>query len=126
MENQYTKKIIYLTDVANFIDTLNLIVVQECQHLKIWETAKGEIVIIYVESLEKARKNLEVNGTKWNEEELKMKFISLVISASEVEETNKIAVFYERACMEMNIVFLANMWQQTLMICRRLFICYNF
>ena len=96
MENQDTKKVISLTDVANVIDTLNLTIVQECQHLKIWQTAKGEIATMYIASLEKARKNLELNSSKWNEEELKMKFISLVINASEVEETNKIAVFYER------------------------------
>jgi hypothetical protein len=90
------KKTISLADVGNVIDTLNLTVVQNSIHLEEWQAAKGEIASMYVASLEKARKNLALNSNKWNEEELKMKFISIVMNASEVEENNKLAIFYER------------------------------
>jgi hypothetical protein len=95
METKELKKTISLTDVANVIDTLNLEVVQNCLHLREWEATEGKIEPMYEPSLEKARKNLELNSSKWNEEELKMKFISVVMNVSEVE-SSKLAVFYER------------------------------
>lgn len=95
METKELKKTISLTDVANVIDTLNLEVVQDSLQMQEWLAIEGKIEPMYEASLEKARKNLELNSGKWNEEELKMKFISVVMNASEVEN-NKLAVFYER------------------------------
>ncbi len=91
------RKTISLADVANVIDTLQLSVLQDGQYLRTWEQAAGgKIDSIQATALEKARISLELNRSKWNEEELKMKFISVIMDVAQVEIPNKIEVFYER------------------------------
>lgn len=90
------KKTLLLTDVANVLDGLNIIPVQNCQQLQDWEAATGQISPVYEGILERARQELFINRLKWNEEELKMKFISLVLQASELDVPNLIGTFYER------------------------------
>jgi hypothetical protein len=89
-------KTISLADVANVIDNLHIQVVNECKHLEMWLQATGSISPIYAEVLEEARQDLTKNLSKWNEEELKMNFVSPVFRASQLNEPNKIQVFYER------------------------------
>jgi hypothetical protein len=96
MTTKIPQKTISLTDIANVIDTLGLTRLNECHHLAQWMQSVGKISVAYQEILEVARKNLILNRSNWNEEELKMKFISPVIAASEIEVLNQIQVFYER------------------------------
>jgi hypothetical protein len=90
------KKTISLNDVANVIDAFNIQVIIHCKHLIEWENAVGSITPSYQEVLEEARQDLFINRNQWNEEELKMNFISLVLRASHVEIPHKIKIFYER------------------------------
>lgn len=89
-------KTIILTDVANVIDTLGLKVLYECKILEDWEQSTGKISEAYQEILEEARIDLFKNGNQWNEEELKMNFVSIVLRASNIEIPQKMKVFYER------------------------------
>lgn len=90
------KNTLSLSDVANVIDTFGIIRLQSCAELVRWTQMKGEVSQAYVELLERARQDLVINSSVWNEEELKMKFISPVIAASEPEVPRQIQVFYER------------------------------
>ncbi len=90
------KKTISLSDVANVIDNLDLLVRTECKYLTTWANTEGNVSEIYQVVLENARKNLLLNLSKWNEEELKMHFLSLVFLASELNIPEKMQVFYER------------------------------
>jgi hypothetical protein len=94
--SKIVKNTISLSDVANIIDTLNLVTVTECQFLAEWEAAKGEISVAHQEILEEVRLELLHNRNQWNEEELKMNFVSAVMRASKINVTNQIRVFYER------------------------------
>ena len=52
--------------------------------------------------LEKHRQRLDIEGDFWNEEELKMRFLSVIFEIVDFDDTDKIKLFYERALM--NIV----------------------
>lgn len=90
------KNTISLADVANVIDTLKINVVSDCKHLSDWQNAKGHLTPNHQELIEEARQDLAKNLSRWNEEELKMNFVSPVFRASQLNEPNKIQVFYER------------------------------
>jgi hypothetical protein len=47
--------------------------------------------------LEKQRQKLELEGDLWNEEELKMHFLSFVFVVADFEVYNKMKLFYERS-----------------------------
>lgn len=96
MKTEIEKKIISLADVGNVIDALNLWNKVDCLLLADWQKVEGTINLAYQNVLEIARQKLRLNRSKWNEEELKMKFISVVMEASEIEMPDKIQVFYER------------------------------
>lgn len=96
MAKRAIKNTISLTDVANVIDTLNILTVSECEHLAEWEAATGSMTAAHQEVLEEARQELVLNRNKWNEEELKMNFVSSVMKASKLNVQDKIKVFYER------------------------------
>ncbi len=59
-----------------------------------WLSAKGVIEPLYKPILDKVLLKLIDNGDSWNEEELKMKFISLIILFADFE--NPIQTYYDR------------------------------
>jgi hypothetical protein len=59
-------------------------------------SAKGVIEPKYLDTLEEDREALELRGEYWNEEELKMNFLSTVFKSAQLREEEKIDVFYER------------------------------
>jgi hypothetical protein len=48
------------------------------------------------EILELKRQKLEIEGAMWNEEELKMHFLSILFSCADLEVPKKMKLFYER------------------------------
>jgi hypothetical protein len=96
MAKRAIKNTISLTDVANVIDILNILNVRECVHLAEWEASIGHISAAHQEILEEVREELLLNRNQWNEEELKMNFVSAVMRASKLNVPNEIKVFYER------------------------------
>ncbi len=96
MEPEKEKNTISLTDVANVKEALEIHTLRNCKYLLEWEQATGTISPNYQEVLEEARQDLIINQNEWNEEELKMNFISVVFRASHVEVPHKIKLFYER------------------------------
>ena len=83
-------------DVANILETFGLDTVRNCARLRRWQTVSGEIAPYQQQWLEEVRRDLEQWWDLWNEEELKMHFISSVFRAAQIDVPKKIATFYER------------------------------
>ena len=83
-------------DVFEVIDTFNIEKVQHCDTLKNWLNISGELDDFETKLIEEARQSLELKWDEWNEEELKMLFISLVFFVAKPTEHKKINAFYER------------------------------
>ncbi len=84
-------------DVSEVIDTFDITKIFDCAILQTWlSNNKGTIKASYEDILEDARLVLLRKWDEWNEEELKMNFISLVILAAQIEEPNRINTYFER------------------------------
>ena len=83
-------------DIFEVIDTFNIEKNRECNVLNNWITSSGNLTANELENLEQARQELEVKWDEWNEEELKMNFISLVLFVAKVNQSRLINTYYER------------------------------
>jgi hypothetical protein len=84
-------------DVSEVIDTFDITKIFDCAILQNWlSNNTGTLKATYQDILEGARLVLLRKWDEWNEEELKMNFISLVILAAQIEEPNRINTYYER------------------------------
>jgi hypothetical protein len=68
----------------------------DCELLNELMSATGTIEDKFLESLEEDRKALQLRGEYWNEEELKMFFLSPIFKIANLRESEKIDIFYER------------------------------
>jgi hypothetical protein len=69
---------------------------QSCEHLKNWLDTSGIFSAFELELVQKIQKELILHGRAWNEEELKMNFVSFVLFLANVNVPEKIQVFFER------------------------------
>jgi hypothetical protein len=83
-------------NVFEVIDGFGIKKNRNCDILKDWMNATGRLSNIENSILEQARQRLEIKWDEWNEEELKMLFISIVFFVAQVEEPEKISTFFER------------------------------
>jgi hypothetical protein len=67
-----------------------------CKTLDIWLNYQTKIDQNQEIILEKKRKRLETEGYFWNEEELKMHFLSHIFDIVDIDVPEKIKLFYER------------------------------
>ncbi len=61
-----------------------------------WIQATGTLTDAETKRLDKLHQKALKSADGWNEEELKMKFISLIFDVADIEESDKIVSFYER------------------------------
>ena len=85
-----------LSDSANVQEAFDITRSSSCVQMTAWQTVTGSISESYQNVLEDARLDLIPNHREWNEEEIKMEFVSLVMRAAKINEPQKIKVFYER------------------------------
>jgi hypothetical protein len=85
-----------LSDSANVIETFGLLTVSDCQQLKKWLSATPNIKNAYAIVLEDVRSQLALSALRWNEEEFKMRFVSMVFLAADLTVPKQIELFYER------------------------------
>jgi hypothetical protein len=83
-------------DADLIIGSFDLLRSTECDILNVLLSSTGEISERYKTDLEHHRKRLLNEGEYWNEEELKMHFLSHIFFLSEIDEPKKIKLFYER------------------------------
>jgi hypothetical protein len=88
------KKVKY--DVDQIIGYFGIEVVHNDDYLQKWLSVAFPPNFEIPELLEEKRKLLVYEGALWNEEELKMHFLSIVFSYANMEVNKKIKLFYER------------------------------
>jgi hypothetical protein len=85
-----------MSSAINLIEATGIVPVTNCAHLKNWENAVGKIGNAHAELLETARLELADYWNYWNEEEVKMNFVSVVLLSANANVKGKIKTFYER------------------------------
>jgi hypothetical protein len=84
-------------DLAEVIDRFEINKVFDCRVLTDWNTnATGILKPAYQEILEEARQQLGYKWDEWNEEELKMNFVSIVIFVAQLDVPKRINTYFER------------------------------
>ena len=83
-------------DIDSYLVHFNLPRFRTGRLLDEWITATGMLSEYEEKRVEKLYKKAVKSGDGWNEEELKMKFISLLFDLADIEEEDKIVSFYER------------------------------
>ncbi len=92
-----TKKPIKLrSDIDYVLDAFKLHRNTQCKLLKHWLSYQTAIEANHQEILEKKRLALIKEGDFWNEEELKMRFLAFLFDIANIDEEEKIKLFYER------------------------------
>ena len=84
-------------DVNEVIDRFDIDKVFDCEILNNWlEHAEDVLKPFQQEMLEEARGHLILKWNEWNEEELKVNFISIVLFAAQLDEPKRISTYFER------------------------------
>jgi hypothetical protein len=83
-------------DVSEVIDTFDIDRVSSCVHLNSWIAATGSLEPWQEELLKNVHEENFLRWDEWNEEELKMKFVSLILFLSRIDEYQKVHTFFER------------------------------
>ncbi len=83
-------------DGFEVIERFNINKNRTCEQLKDWLNVNGNFSAFELELIQKIQKELDLHGRAWNEEELKMNFISLVLFLADINVPEKVQVFYER------------------------------
>jgi hypothetical protein len=83
-------------DTDSILEHFNLPRLREGKLIDEWVTTKGVLNPGESERIEKLYRKALKSGDGWNEEELKMKFISLLFDLADIEEEDKIISFFER------------------------------
>jgi hypothetical protein len=84
-------------DVAEVIDRFEINKVFDCQTLDTWTIGSSDpLKPAYQEIVEEARQQLSYKWDEWNEEELKMNFISIVIFVAQLDAPKQINTYFER------------------------------
>ncbi|MEY4904515.1 MAG: hypothetical protein RLZZ292_2330 [Bacteroidota bacterium] len=69
---------------------------KECVYLVDWMTARYELNALETQLFEKIYEDSAENADYWNEEELKIRLVGTLFLIADIEQKNKIKVFYER------------------------------
>lgn len=85
-----------MSDAANVQVTYDISRVVNCEVLKAWQSTKGSLEPYQIAWLTDVRHNLEREWDYWNEEELKMEFVSSLFQAAKINTPQRIKTFYER------------------------------
>jgi hypothetical protein len=84
-------------DVNEVIDRFDIDKIFDCKILNNWiDSAEGNLKPFQIEMLEEARLHLMQKWNEWNEEELKINFISIVLFAAQLDEPKRISTYFER------------------------------
>ncbi len=85
------------TDTDALLEAFQLVRTHECTHLEEWLSANGSLDDFEQHLLDVIHERAMFKIGGWNEEELKMKFISHLFLLANIEQENKVATFFERS-----------------------------
>ncbi len=78
------------------LTTFNIQPVEQCEHLNAWMNTEIALNDFEEQTIDLALKKYSELGRGWNEEELKMHFISPVLSVADLNEKQLCKTFFER------------------------------
>ena len=84
-------------DIDNLAEAFNIQAIDKCQILDDWLSATVHLSAHERETLEVLRQKLVKSGSNWNEEELKIQFIGVLLFIANIDEDKKIKTFFERS-----------------------------
>lgn len=85
-----------MSSAIKLVSAAKLRIVKKCEILMVWQSVEGKIPEYSRINLENARMELEDFWNLWNEEEIKMHFVSVVLNATKISIRDEIQTFYER------------------------------
>lgn len=91
------KKNGFASDISLLAETFDIRPINNSEVLLKWVNSNGELNVEEQKFLEKLYIRSKDLINYWNEEELKMRFISHLLLIADIEVDNKIALFYERS-----------------------------
>jgi hypothetical protein len=94
--NSFMEAVKLNLDIDSYLVHFNLPRLRTGTLIDEWVSATGDLSEYEQKRIEKLYKKAVKSGDGWNEEELKMKFISLLFDLADIEEEDKIVSFYER------------------------------
>jgi len=83
-------------DINTLLDVFNIEVAEKSPELDTWLAAHFELTEHHIQLLQTVQKNFLLQGDEWNEEELKVKFLSFLFFIADIDVPKKIQTFYER------------------------------
>ena len=83
-------------DLDWILDIFQIEIQENTRHLQIWLAAHFELPITTLQQLENLSDLYKKEGDSWNEEELKIHFIAILLYIAQPEEKGIIKVFLER------------------------------
>jgi hypothetical protein len=95
MENPRKQSAKY--DVDNLAEAFGIQAIDECPILTEWLNATATLSGYEHETIETLRQKLIKSGSNWNEEELKIQFIGVLLFIADIDEDRKIKTFFERS-----------------------------
>lgn len=84
------------SDIEDVLDAFQLNRNIGCELLDIWLSKEHQLTENEISVLERKRFSLQQEGDFWNEEELKMRFLAFLFDIANLDEPNKIKLFFER------------------------------
>jgi hypothetical protein len=94
MEKETIKGLSHTLDLL--IGTFDIALREDCSHLSEWTTVSGELNEMEKYFIEKLYNQAKLEANHWNEEELKMRLVSVLLLLAEIDEAQKIKTFFER------------------------------
>jgi hypothetical protein len=83
-------------DGAEVIERFSIEKSEDCLILNEWLSASGSLTPTEKELLQEIRRDIQITGRDWNEEELKMNFVAIIFFIAKLNVPKKIQLFYER------------------------------
>ena len=83
--------------IDQLLDHFNLLKKESCDVLDKWMEATHELSPMHRTILQEKHILVKREGPYWNEEELKIQFISFVLDIAQINEPGKIKLFFERS-----------------------------
>jgi predicted house-cleaning noncanonical NTP pyrophosphatase (MazG superfamily) len=83
-------------DLGQISQAFQLTVARESPELNQWLASTSTLTEVQAELLDQLHEEVKEDGGYWNEEELKVQFVGLILRIADVVVKNKLKVFYER------------------------------
>ena len=84
-------------DVDNIAEAFGIQAIDKCEILDDWLNSTMTLAANELETIEILRQRLVKSGSNWNEEELKIQFIGIILFIANIDEDRKIKTFFERS-----------------------------